>query len=236
MFEEIGFPLCELWKSATEHILQGLWIGPFVDRILRGKCGVRGRIRRSQKKSYRKPSKGDIHCALRRIHVCNIFRTRCRKSGSNKVLTRRRIIIGHQPGRIERDSDLATLRFFKTAVISCNRVCMGQDDVVAHTSKNEVGVSRKFESRKVRSAHIHGSVDESPTADRFRSLVRPGAWIPLPYPSHEIHQGSLNVILWRLNGQRLGKIHNIQGNTPVLDEISERLKTGLCGEAGRADQ
>ena len=43
--------------------------------------------------------------------------------------------------------------------------------------------------------YTHGSVVESPSADRDRSEHLPGAKTPMPYPRVAIIQGSLNVIL-----------------------------------------
>lgn len=44
-------------------------------------------------------------------------------------------------------------------------------------------------------AYIQGSVDESPSGLRLRSLERPGAKTPRPWPRIAQHQGSLIVNL-----------------------------------------
>lgn len=67
-----------------------------------------------------------------------------------------------------------------------------EDDVMANTSF----MSIKEDGDEV-GAYIQGSVVLSPTGDHVRSLVRPGAKRPVPYPRAEMHHGSLKVILCR---------------------------------------
>ena len=49
--------------------------------------------------------------------------------------------------------------------------------------------------KKGGAAYIHGSVEESPSGERTRSLDRPGANTPRPWPRMEMHHGSLCVNL-----------------------------------------
>ena len=75
--------------------------------------------------------------------------------------------------------------------------------------------------------YIQGSVDELPSGECSRSLDRPGAKTPRPYPRIALHQGSFSVSLkfkCTISGNLF--IYAVR-KLPVFDAISESLKTDL---------
>ena len=79
--------------------------------------------------------------------------------------------------------------------------------------------------------YIHGSVEESPSGERVRSLDRPGANTPRPCPSTDTHHGSLWVNL-RAQGMWSAYIQEetCREDTPEFDAVAEPLEANL--EAG----
>lgn len=74
-------------------------------------------------------------------------------------------------------------------------------------------------------AYIHGSVEESPSGDLVRSLERPGAKTPRPYPRVETHHGSFTVNLDP--PIPVGLTHDPQrrNHSPMLYAVSKSFKT-----------
>ena len=67
--------------------------------------------------------------------------------------------------------------------------------VVREKKKNHAKSVQEVTEQGGERTHIHGSVDESPSGERTRSLERPGANTPRPCPRMEMHHGSLCVSL-----------------------------------------
>lgn len=88
------------------------------------------------------------------------------------------IIIRHSPVPVERDADLAFLRRFEFLAVQFDGIRMSIDDTVADAAVIHIQV-RSTELR-ARNTYIQGSVDESPSGERSRSLDRPGAKTPRP--------------------------------------------------------
>lgn len=94
-------------------------------------------------------------------------------------------------------------------------------------------VSERHAREKSGAAYIHGSVEESPSGERSRSLDRPGANTPRPWPRTEMHQGSLCVNLHHAawcqrvqDGRRRGAWPEA-GHAPVFHAVSEPVKAEL---------
>ena len=108
------------------------------------------------------------------------------------MLTFRTFIVGDSHISVQGDSDNATLGRFELIAVQLHRKSMGQDNVMSdamHKVENIRGDAGGG------CAYIHGSVDESPSGDLVRSLQRPGAKTPRPYPRTETHHGSFTVNL-----------------------------------------
>ena len=90
--------------------------------------------------------------------------------------------------------------------------------------------SRLHAGRRRWRTYIHGSVEESPSGDLSRSLDRPGAKTPLPYPRIEIHHGSFIVSLKKhaINQWNNRVTNHRECYSPVLDSVSERLEADLA--------
>jgi len=72
--------------------------------------------------------------------------------------------------------------------------------------------------------YIHGSVDESPSGDLVRSLERPGAKTPRPYPRMETHHGSFTV---NLDPPVIGfdtQFTTKENHSPVFYAVPERFE------------
>ena len=108
------------------------------------------------------------------------------------ALTFRAFIIRNSHVPIQGDSDNPTLGGLKLIAVRLYHKSMRQYDMVSD-AKNGVGNIRGTVGDG--SAYIHGSVDESPLEDLVRSLERPGAKTPRPYPRTETHHGSFTVNL-----------------------------------------
>jgi len=70
---------------------------------------------------------------------------------------------------------------------------MGKDEVVSYSEKPVL--VRDGKKTLMESTYIQGSVEESPSGEQSRSLDRPGAKMPRPYPCTATHHGSFIVIL-----------------------------------------
>ena len=80
----------------------------------------------------------------------------------------------------------------------------------------------------MKEAYIHGSVEESPSGQRERSLERPGANTPRPYPRIEIHHGSLNVSLkGKHSVSTTGRVHSFHENKPIFHPVTEAFEANL---------
>lgn len=92
-------------------------------------------------------------------------------------------------------------------------------------------VSKRFPTLHAATCtHIQGSVEESPSDERKRSLDRPGAKTPLPYPRMEMHHGSFIVNLTNGHyGSSSGAVSSGQnaGHAPVFDTVAEALEADL---------
>ena len=86
----------------------------------------------------------------------------------------------------------------------------------------------------MKEAYIHGSVEESPSGQHERSLERPGANTPRPYPRIEIHHGSLNVSLagkyWM---SKADPMYSLCETSPILNPITKTFKADLSMEEMR---
>ena len=118
---------------------------------------------------------------------------------------------------------------------------------VSKVSKRRV--SRREYQEKSGAAYIHGSVEESPSGERVRSLDRPGANTPRPWPRMEIHQGSLCVNLrWAtcdqhaasqgMEGQTrtsTSRGHRIAQNRSVNRSVNGQLSEGTRSSGAATD-
>ena len=102
-----------------------------------------------------------------------------------------RIVVGNFPITIEGDTNNTVLLGFELFTIELDSTCMRVNQVVSDTDSQNM--SRSCESLSC--TYIQGSVRESPSAERVRSLLRPGANTPRPKPRTATHQGSLMVSL-----------------------------------------
>jgi hypothetical protein len=108
------------------------------------------------------------------------------------VLTFWTFIVGDSHISVQGDSDNATLGRFELISVQPHRKSMRQDDVMSDTIHKVGNIREDVEGG---CTYIHGSVDESPSGDLIRSLERPGAKTPRPYPRTETHHGSFTVNL-----------------------------------------
>ena len=89
-----------------------------------------------------------------------------------------------------------------------------------------------MEMRKEGWTYIHGSVDESPSGDLVRSLERPGAKIPRPYPRAETTHGSFTVNLDPHTRRLHPQLEEEERHSPILDAVSERFEA----DAGKTNK
>jgi hypothetical protein len=101
-------------------------------------------------------------------------------------------IVGDSHIPVQGDSNNTALSGFEFIAVQLHRKSVRQDDVMSDAT-NEVENIRGDIAGGY--AYIHGSVDESPSGDLVRSLERPGAKTPRPYPRTETHHGSFTVNL-----------------------------------------
>lgn len=90
------------------------------------------------------------------------------------------------------------MHLLELLAVQLRSIGMGEDHTVPNTEVGIIGYTLSDgirTSEKIKYTYIHGSVEESPSVERERSLERPGANTPRPYPRIDIHQGSLNVSL-----------------------------------------
>ena len=71
--------------------------------------------------------------------------------------------------------------------------------------------------------YIHGSVEESPSGERTRSLDLPGANTPRPWPRTETHQGSLCVNLRWATCDQHAAIQGMEGQTRTSTSRGRRI-------------
>ena len=95
------------------------------------------------------------------------------------------------------------------------------------------GISGRAAREKSGAAYIHGSVEESPSGERTRSLDLPGANTPRPWPRTETHQGSLCVNLESAACAQCVRRGGREGawprgrHAPELHAVAEPLKAEL---------
>ena len=113
------------------------------------------------------------------------------------------VVVWHCPITIESDADLTSLLRLELFTVGFDSVCVSEDKVVANTANKDVSIETSRaeggqagcedvpdQSRCNRAhhdtemnkyeTHIQGSVEESPSTERLRSLERPGANTPRP--------------------------------------------------------
>ena len=102
------------------------------------------------------------------------------------------VIIGNGHISVQGNSDDTTLGWFELIAIQLHCKGVRQYDMMSD-AENMVESIRG--ERWSEWTYIHGSVDESPSGDLVRSLVRPGAKSPRPCPRTETTHGSFTVNL-----------------------------------------
>ena len=99
------------------------------------------------------------------------------------------IVIWHSPVTVQCDANLAFLMRFEVLAVDLHSIGMCKDHVAPNTviickngyvSCQLYNAKHKWTSARDRFTHIQGSVEESPSRERVRSLERPGAKTPRP--------------------------------------------------------
>ena len=112
---------------------------------------------------------------------------KCRRSKVNIILvgswvknhTFGAVIIRHRPVAIQSNPNLAILRGFKTFTVKFHSMCVCKDYTMPDTRRVFLSNNLSLWIQNIL-AYIHGSVAESPSAERSRSLDLPGAKTPRP--------------------------------------------------------